>query len=187
MPERTEIASASETILPPIRQSEAEGRISRVLSLKWTDAIDRAALCRSMGGGFNLTGQVVDDRGMLETDAKSPWMHEKWLGHGVTGVLLFLGASILFGLPESLAPTSLFRTVPLSVLFGFPLGYTVSRAGGGVVRGAMIGAGFGVVLAVFTAVLRGAESGTLISGAIFGVGILLVPGAILGWHVEADR
>lgn len=114
-------------------------------------------------------------------------MHAVWRGHAVTGFLLLFFFSTLSGLWRSLLPLELLENLVLSALIGAPLGYAISRAGGGVVRGAAIGAGAFLLIATVQALLAGAHFPGALAPLAGSAAVGLVPGAFLGWHVEQDR
>ncbi|MFM2090667.1 MAG: hypothetical protein RLZZ127_1156 [Planctomycetota bacterium] len=105
-------------------------------------------------------------------------------GHLIAGVLLCFGLPTLFGLPFSLLPASLVANLVFGVVFGLPLAWMVSRMARTTLGGALIGCGLGVALCtVQTAFMQVPFSlGTVLAGLATGI----LPGAIMGWHVEHD-
>ncbi|MEW6026172.1 MAG: zinc ribbon domain-containing protein [Planctomycetota bacterium] len=119
----------------------------------------------------------------------------KMRDHGITGIITFFILNTLAGLPGSLLHWNLVINAVLSAIFGFPVGYLISRWGGGVARGVLISAGFFTVLLLITSapsVLRGNLTLnvfglwiglTLLRGLIMGI----IPGAIIGYHVKLSE
>lgn len=110
------------------------------------------------------------------------------LNHALAGAMTFFFINLLVGFPNSFKIANLFFNLVLSALFGLPIGWLISKAGGGIYRGAMISAGAFVLLRVilllphlgdwgFSAVLAHALPWSLLG---------LLPGAFIGIHVQAD-
>jgi predicted nucleic acid-binding Zn ribbon protein len=127
--------------------------------------------------------QRVRDAAVEAEDSWRVRARERRRNHAITGMLLIAILQLLFGLPHSLFPTSLLLIAVQSVLIGAPLGWLVSVAGGGVPSGAAIGAGFGLILAVIGGIFGG---GSVLAAGLLGFASGLLPGAIMGWHVEHD-
>ena len=114
-------------------------------------------------------------------------MRARWRGHAVTGALLLFFFATLFGFPDSLLPLALLQNLFGSALLGAPLGYAISRAGGGVGRGAAVGAGALAAVGLVQALIAGASLlGALLPMAKVAASGMVI-GAFLGWHVEQDR
>jgi hypothetical protein len=111
-------------------------------------------------------------------------------GHALTGFLTFFAINFLLGLPYSLSPVNLFLNLLTSAVFGLPIGYVISHYRGGMVRGALIAAGAFIVVRLILGgvdIFRGAPAGAVILGAfLWGIAGVL-PGAIIGLHVESDE
>ncbi|MBI5777853.1 MAG: hypothetical protein HZA49_00155 [Planctomycetes bacterium] len=115
----------------------------------------------------------------------------KMRDHGITGIITFFILNTLAGLPGSLLPWNLVLNAVLSAIFGFPVGYLISRWGGGIGRGVLISWGFFALLLLvvsapsvlsgnLTLNVFGLWIGiTLLKGLIMGI----IPGAIIGYHV----
>lgn len=108
---------------------------------------------------------------------------ERPLRYALTCVLVMLIVQVVFRLPQSLSSITLRSIAFQALLLGTPLGWLVSVAGGGLMTGAAIGAGFGVVLAIIVGIFGDAS---LQSAAVLGISSGLLPGAIMGWHMEQD-
>ena len=65
------------------------------------------------------------------------------------------------------------------------MGYAISRVGGGMARGALIGAGTLLLGGVVVGLVAGGgiHPSALVPSAVLGA----ILGAVLGWHVEQDR
>ncbi len=113
----------------------------------------------------------------------------RWLGHGVTGIILCFGINLVGGLPGSIHPLSLILNAMGATVFGFPLGFCVSRFNAGLFKGVLIGALFGgfymLPLVLIVAVAGGGGFGMF----VFVLGMLsgVIPGGLLGWHVDMDQ
>ena len=111
-------------------------------------------------------------------------------GHALTGFITFFVINFLLGLPYSLSPVNLFLNLLTSAIFGLPIGYVISLYRGGIVRGALISAGAFIVVRLILGgvdIFRGAPAGAVIFGAfLWGIAGVL-PGAIIGLHVESDE
>jgi len=115
--------------------------------------------------------------------------------HGITGIITFFILNTLVGLPGSLLPWQLLFNAVLSAIFGFPVGYLISRWGGGIGRGILISSGFFALLLLvvsapsvlsgnLTLNVFGLWIGiTLLKGLIMGI----IPGAIIGYHVKLSE
>jgi predicted nucleic acid-binding Zn ribbon protein len=113
--------------------------------------------CLQCGSALRLTNVVAQAEDSWRLRAR-----ERRRNHAITGMLLI---------------------ALQAVILGAPLGWLVSAAGGGLLIGAAIGAGFSLVLALIGWVFG---SGSLLSAVLIGMGSGLLPGAIMGWHVEHD-
>ena len=119
----------------------------------------------------------------------------KMRDHGITGIITFFILNLLIGLPGSLFPLQLLLNAVLSAIFGFPVGYLISRWGGGIGRGVLISSGFFALLLLVTSApsffsgnitwnVFGLWIGiTLLKGLILGI----IPGAIIGYHVHLSQ
>lgn len=105
--------------------------------------------------------------------------------HTFTGLLTFFALSVLFGAPEVFEPQTLLLTFITSAIFGLPLGYVISKLGGGFVRGAAVSiVAFTVTFTLVQLFARGGISlhESLVAGVLFGA----IPGGLIGWHVGLD-
>ena len=104
--------------------------------------------------------------------------------HAIIGLVSVLGFQLLFAFPSSFL--DLVVTIISSLVIGLPMGFIISRAGGGMHRGALIGAAWVVALVMLVQVVMTGQIAIL--GAIAG-GLLAggLPGAVIGTHVELDR
>lgn len=109
---------------------------------------------------------------------------QRFKNHMITGAILCFGLPTLFGLPMSILPVELLYNALFGILFGVPLGYCVSRFADSLWGGAIIGCGVGIAYCAVTSLCFG---GTVdITSILFGIGTGLIPGAIMGLHVELD-
>lgn len=125
-------------------------------------------------------------------DASERYHSKKTKSHAVTGILTFFFLRALFGFPYSLHPMELVLNAITSTIVGYPLGYLISWAGGGAVRGAFIsGTAFtimGLILYLPDLIFGGAEGIAFSVGSLiymFGAGA--IPGVYIGYHVELDQ
>lgn len=112
-------------------------------------------------------------------------------GYAFAGAATFAGLSILFGLPQSLFPLNLIVILISSMIVGAPIGYLIGRAGGGMLKGAVISSGAFAVLQLVNSIpllLKGADGGAVLFSAVFyGILVGVIPGVILGWHVDMNK
>lgn len=112
-------------------------------------------------------------------------------GYAFAGAATFAILSILFGLPSSLHPLNLIVILISSTIVGAPIGYLIGRAGGGMLKGAVISSGaFAVLQLINTLPLlsKGVDVGALLFSAVFyGILVGVIPGVILGWHVDMNK
>ncbi len=110
--------------------------------------------------------------------------------HALTGAITFFLINLLVGLPGSLHPWNLVLNLVVSAVFGLPIGYLISVRRGGVFQGALISAGAFILVRLLIGaveILRGADAGGVLLGA-FAWGVAgVLPGAIIGLHVESDE
>lgn len=117
----------------------------------------------------------------------------RWLLHGVSGVVLFFLVRSAFtillgGMATALQPAQVIWTVIPAVIFGFPLGFTVSRLNAGLFKGGLIGMVFGALFAappLLAAMMAGDPLGYVHLAVGAGVGVLT--GALMGFHVDMDN
>ncbi len=156
-------------------------------------------------GATNASGLQVCARcaGALDPLAVTPGEEEEALrslregerlkdrrkAHACTGAITFLLLNLLVGLPSSLLPWNLVLNALTSMVFGLPVGWLISRLGGGPWRGAFISmATFiaaRIVLGLPSLLGSGTMGGVLFAAAIWGLGGV-IPGLIIGYHVKDD-
>ncbi|MEW6743508.1 MAG: hypothetical protein AB1486_12195 [Planctomycetota bacterium] len=112
-------------------------------------------------------------------------------GYAITGALTFSVLSGLLSLIGGVGHLGWERTLIVGFIVGLPIGYLVGRLGGGPVKGAVISslafAGLEVTL-VTPGLMDGSLHGSdLLVAVLSGVAVGIVPGAIIGWHVEMNR
>jgi len=105
--------------------------------------------------------------------------------HMITGAILCFGLPTVFGFPSSLLPTQLLINVIFGVVFGVPLGYLVSKYASSVVGGAAIGCCVGIVYTALQMLIFYHDLSWI--AILIGIGTGIVPGGIMGWHVEQDH
>ncbi|MEQ8768013.1 MAG: hypothetical protein RL885_29185 [Planctomycetota bacterium] len=104
------------------------------------------------------------------------------IGHGLTGLMTFVGWEIFLAIVTPFLPLTLPRSVWISIVLGFPIGYLVGMFAGGAWRGALI-SGFVFTLVQGLALLPGMPSlGALGCLVFFGA----IPGIIIGWSIDAE-
>jgi len=106
-------------------------------------------------------------------------------GHMLTGAILCFGLPTVFGLPSSLFPTQLLINAVFGIAFGVPLGLLVSKYANSITGGAAIGCGIGIVYAALQMLIFNHQLSWM--AILVGIGTGIVPGGIMGWHVEQDR
>ena len=107
--------------------------------------------------------------------------------HAIAGAAIFFILSCLFGLPESLYPGQLARNLGLSVLFGMPIGFTISYMGGGVWRGALISGSTFACLSILLAFLGEGKLLFDIPWIVASFALGAIPGIIIAYHVDLDE
>ena len=156
--------------------------------------VPACARCGTSLGGTEASpggpAQDLADETILKNLEDAQRLKRRRMTHALTGAATFFLVNLLTGLPGSLGPGTLVLNAITSLGFGLPIGYIISRMGGGVVRGAAIsGATFicaRLVLAV-PALVRG-EGGfeVLLPAILWGI-MGVIPGALIGMHVETDN
>lgn len=106
--------------------------------------------------------------------------------HALTGAMTFFILNLLLGLPQSLAPGPLFVNAITSTIFGLPIGWIISWRRGGALQGALLSAGTFIGVRLLLGILGGAGEGALGPALLWGLTGLL-PGALIGLHVEMDE
>lgn len=152
----------------------------RICTACWTANRDTGSRCERCSASL-----------MAMTEAQNAENIRRWRerrrirSHIITGVILCFGLPTLFGLPGSLLPTEILWNLAFAVVFGVPLGYCVSRFAESMLGGAVVGACIGIVYCAISMLLAG---GPVTLGAILlGIGMGVIPGAIMGLHVSLDR
>ena len=104
--------------------------------------------------------------------------------HAIIGLVAVFGFYLLISFPGSLG--ELLALVLTSAVIGLPMGFIISRAGGGMYRGALIGAAWVATLTVLLQLALGGHPAIIMAilGSLLAGG---VPGAIIGTHVAIDR
>lgn len=138
---------------------------------------DQEAFCRSCGRSLTGIGDQENRDNIMRWRERN-----RRRSHMITGAILCFGLPTLLGLPLSLLPLVLLENLLFGIVFGVPLGWLVSRFADSAWSGALIGCGVGVVYVIVTGVILGTGT-SLMSGLALG----LLPGAIMGFHVEQDR
>ena len=145
----------------------------------FTDNGNKDTHCRKCGRSILGISEAENQENIWK------WRHKARLkGHMVTGVILCFGLPTLFGLPSSLLPDRIFLNLVFGFVFGIPLGYLVSNYAESIVGGAAIGSVIGIVYCVVTMIIFGRSP--TISSVLMGIGTGIVPGGIMGLHVEMD-
>lgn len=113
-------------------------------------------------------------------------LRKRWVRHGIAGAIVFFVVRCLFDFAVFfIDPMLVFWTAVAAVLFGFPMGFIISRMNADRYRGAFVG---GMVMVVTLSVVQVLFAGTFqpfvlvhffIAGAI--------PGFAIGMHCELDR
>lgn len=141
-----------------------------------------------------LDQRFIDDIANQQANevAADRYLTKKTKSHAITGIITFFILRAMFGFPESLLPTVLIFNAITSTIIGYPLGYLISWAGGGIVRGALIsGSAFalmGLVLLLPVLIWGGADGAAFsIASMIYMFVVGAVPGVYIGYHVELDR
>ncbi|MBI2970654.1 MAG: hypothetical protein HYY36_07920 [Gammaproteobacteria bacterium] len=119
----------------------------------------------------------------LEWEQRRRRLHK---AHAVTGAVTFFIFNLLIGLPGSILPVHLLINAIMSTLFGLPIGYLISTQRGGAVRGALISASAFIVVRLILAVFLSSGSVGIVTIAWWGI-VGIIPGALIGIHVEMDE
>lgn len=106
--------------------------------------------------------------------------HYKMIGYGILGIMTFFILNLIVSLPGSLYPSRLLLNAIFSFIFGFPVGYLISRWGGGIAKGALISSGFFALLLVVTSAPLFFSGNVNWYLFIMWIGITLIKGLILG-------
>jgi hypothetical protein len=107
------------------------------------------------------------------------------LAHAFVGAATFFALILLFGLPGSLAPSDLLVNAIVSTSFGAPIGFLISRWNAGPIKGALVSAGAMIVARLIMGLFTGGGADLFLSALVAGAGGLL-PGVLIGFHVESD-
>lgn len=110
--------------------------------------------------------------------------HRRQREHAIIGLVAVLGFQLLFSFPSTLLDLGM--VVVASLVIGLPMGFIISRAGGGMYRGAFIGAGWVAALVILIQLLVSGQASVFvaIAGSLIAGGL---PGAVIGTHVAIDR
>jgi hypothetical protein len=100
--------------------------------------------------------------------------------------MTFFAINLLLGLPHSLHPSALVQNAVVSALFGLPIGWVISWRRGGPIQGALISAAAFVVVRLVLGLIEGLGPAAYVQAVVWGVCGLL-PGALIGIHVEMDE
>ncbi len=150
---------------------------------------DGVAACPRCGGALTASGarasELRDDLLLREVEGALRTRRIRRL-HALTGAMTFFLLNLLLGLPQSLAPGALIANAVTSAVFGLPIGWLISRRRGGVVQGALLSAGTFIAVRFLLGLLGGAGAAALGPALLWGLSGLL-PGALIGLHVELDE
>lgn len=106
--------------------------------------------------------------------------------HAAVGAMTFFAINLLLGLPHSLLPIQLCENAVVSAVFGLPIGWLISRRRGGALQGALISAAAFVGVRLLIGLLDGLGPAAYVQAFVWGFCGLL-PGALIGIHVEMDE
>jgi hypothetical protein len=146
----------------------------------WSPSSDTATRCETCGA--SLLGITAAQN---SEHVRSWRERRRRRSHMITGIILCFGLPTLFGLPSTLMPGEILKSLVFGVVFGAPLGYCVSRFADSTLGGAAIGCGIGILYCIVTMTLAGAP--VTVVTVLLGIGTGLLPGAIMGLHVSLDR
>ena len=113
--------------------------------------------------------------------------------HAITGgitllIFLFVLDFVTLDFINMLNPVSLIFKVVAAAIFGLPTGYLISVRGGGMWRGALTAAGVFLIVGILLGLpsLSERSFGSILGPAIILGFMGLVPGAVIGMHVDTD-
>ena len=106
--------------------------------------------------------------------------------HAVTGAITFFVLITMFGLPTSLLPGEILINLILSTAVGMPVGFLISRYGGGMGRGALISGGALVLIVVVRVLWAGSFGVGTVPWLIVFFALGAIPGIFIGYHVTLD-
>jgi hypothetical protein len=114
--------------------------------------------------------------------------HGRLWKHALASALVAFAVQALTGWTGLGPPATLASLLLRSALFGFPVGYCVSRVNGGPIQGLGIGAFFGALSLVPAALHTLASDGALpgMLELALGLGAGVVPGVVIGVEVQTD-
>ncbi len=157
------------------------------------DGIAACAKCGSplgAGGAPGAASLAAEDERILREARDRSRVKSVRKSHAITGLITFFLINLLVGLPGSLHPLDLAANFVVSAVFGLPIGYLISARRGGLYRGALISAAALVLARLLLGIVdlaRGAEPGAVLLGAFLWGMAGVLPGAIIGLHVEQDE
>lgn len=137
------------------------------------------------GAGAAAVLQDARDAAVMADLAEKDRLKRRRLAHAFAGAATFFGVLTLFGLPGSLMPTALLTNVLVGAVVGSPIGWLISRWNAGPLRGALISAGTLFLVRAAIGWIAGEGSAVWLPAFVAGLGGL-VPGALIGYHVELD-
>jgi hypothetical protein len=137
------------------------------------------------GAGVAPALQDARDEDVISDLARRDRLRRRRLSHAFAGAATFFGVLTLFGLPGSLMPTALLTHALVGAVIGSPIGWLISRLNAGPIQGALLSAGTLFLVRAVTGWIGGEGSSVWLGAFVAGLGGL-VPGALIGYHVELD-
>ncbi|MHC5057129.1 MAG: hypothetical protein ACYTKD_20825 [Planctomycetota bacterium] len=142
-----------------------------------------------LGKGMPLPAEFVDERKedrarKLERAAQRRKSRLIW--HSAGGAIVLYALALWVHLPAIVlfpreALIGLLISIPIAIVFGWPIGFVTSWLECGPLGGALIGAG---LFAVGMSLIGG---GPLLSNLVIGALPGVFVGALMGYHVQADK
>jgi hypothetical protein len=140
--------------------------------------------CARCGGALAPALEQRDDVLLREVESAQRTRRTRRL-HALAGAMTFFLLNLLLGFPESLLPGALAANALTSTAFGLPIGWFISRQRAGPVQGALISAGTFIAVRLLLGLLEGKGGDALLPALMWGLSGL-IPGALIGYHVELD-
>ena len=110
--------------------------------------------------------------------------------HAVTGFVIFFVMNFIMALPGSFHPITILLNLIVSAVFGLPIGYLISVMRGGMYRGMAISMGTFMLARIILGIpelIGGALFSEILTGALYLGFVGVIPGLIIGIHVEIDN